>query len=461
MQPTNSFRLFRSFWHRVIIRGVHGSRIVLAASTIAATMVIAHSVWAQFPASDSNNKKPVLRSVAVVEWTGPLGKPKASRLIPVAVFADGQYMDGGLYLAQPAPLALLSGTEYVLEKSGLPQGYYDLSTAGKNDGAWFGYGAWKPIPPVVHTLQASTSTHQVGVVDNDQPHFGYDARKAAGSTSNAGTQSQSASAPPVDPDRPTLRQRPAKSSTAQNVPAVTAMPTAAGPIDPDRPHLSYGKPAEQEHTDLTQLKIGAQHLQQMAAVSDAVEREPHPYAYSWNSPDQQTAMQQKLQAMALKILDQTPLSQPTSTARKSTASARQAGRRTHTSPASVPELTNVVFKAFALTYENNPTFVYSAEATAPDTTDAGGNTTPIKRYITLIVQPDIYDDPHLVMQSVTDDQHLDAHPRMKLVDAIDANADNRAELLFELDGQSQRQFALYLVTQGAARQLFVTGPLPM
>ena len=46
---------------------------------------------------------------------------------------------------------------------------------------------------------------------------------------------------------------------------------------------------------------------------------------------------------------------------------------------------------------------------------------------------------------------------MRLVDAVDAMADNRGELLFELRGATQRQFALYRVLRGEATRIFVTG----
>jgi hypothetical protein len=46
---------------------------------------------------------------------------------------------------------------------------------------------------------------------------------------------------------------------------------------------------------------------------------------------------------------------------------------------------------------------------------------------------------------------------MRLVDAVDAMADNRGELLFELRGATQRQFALYRVLRGQAEKLFVSG----
>ncbi len=66
----------------------------------------------------------------------------------------------------------------------------------------------------------------------------------------------------------------------------------------------------------------------------------------------------------------------------------------------------------------------------------------------------------VLSKSVTDAAHLDDKPRMRLVDAVDAMADNRGELLFELRGQTQRQFALYRVLRGSAEQLFATVAMP-
>jgi hypothetical protein len=47
---------------------------------------------------------------------------------------------------------------------------------------------------------------------------------------------------------------------------------------------------------------------------------------------------------------------------------------------------------------------------------------------------------------------------MRLVDAVDAEADNRGELLFELRGATERQFALYRVLRGDATRIFLSGP---
>ena len=64
----------------------------------------------------------------------------------------------------------------------------------------------------------------------------------------------------------------------------------------------------------------------------------------------------------------------------------------------------------------------------------------------------------VLLKNVTDAAHLDDKPRMRLVDAVDAIADNRGELLFELRGATQRQFVLYRVLRGQADRLFISGP---
>jgi len=79
-----------------------------------------------------------------------------------------------------------------------------------------------------------------------------------------------------------------------------------------------------------------------------------------------------------------------------------------------------------------------------------------QKFVTLIAQPDLYGNLRVLLKSVAEVARLDETPRMSLIDAVDAMADNRAELLFELRGATQRQFALYRVLRGQAEKLFVT-----
>ena len=116
-------------------------------------------------------------------------------------------------------------------------------------------------------------------------------------------------------------------------------------------------------------------------------------------------------------------------------------------PAPAP-LIDEQFRVFELAYGSGATLVLTAHTDAPRAQ---------MKFVTLVAQPDLYGNALVLLKSVTDGAHLDETPRMRLVDAVDAMADNRGELLFELRGATQRQFALYRVLRGRAEKLFVSG----
>ncbi len=432
--------------------------IWLSASLLAAVLSAA---YAQYPGHVDTRKRagPSPRAIAVLEWTGEPGKPSASRLIPISVFDGETYQPGGLYLARPAPLALDPGTEYVLQQAGMAKGLFDVNSAQDMQGYWFGYGSWHPMAPAPkpHTLHAAKVMPEV--VDDGRPHF----KNGSSSTRpDSPSTTDSSKQAPDDPDRPVLRRRSASSaSSGESGPsfAPAGPETAIGGADPDRPHLNYGSNnptgAKFEATKLTGTPLG---LEQMIAVSDAVDRDPHPFAYSWADPGNAAKMQAQMEALAQKALAP-PAPPPGKTVTANahaakpgagTAAARR--RRKATAPAApLAVLTDEHFKAFELTYGGGATLVFSAQSTG-----AGGKT----RYVTLIAQPDFYAVAHVIFQSVTDDNHLDETPRMRLIDAVDARANNRGDLVFELRGRHDRQFAIYRVAEGQVEQVFTTGSLP-
>ena len=57
-----------------------------------------------------------------------------------------------------------------------------------------------------------------------------------------------------------------------------------------------------------------------------------------------------------------------------------------------------------------------------------------QKFVTLVAQPDLYGNMLVLLKNVTDAAHLDETPRLHLIDAVDALADNRGDLLFELRG---------------------------
>jgi hypothetical protein len=403
-----------------------------------------------------------LRAVAVLEWTGDRNHPNATRLVPISLF-DGEHLqDGALYLARPVPLALDSGTEYEVEGSGRPQGWFDIDGAREIGNDWFGFGKWKPyVPPPPKKLHPSrnppTVVHDKSE-DPDKPHF-VRRDQSTGSTANSGSTSAGktpdntqASSAPVDPDRPKLRRRPEEDKPQQQPAEAPESPTAAS--DPDRPRLAHGKPAdlkdEPKQLEITPVAIG-----QIVAVSDANSVSKESFAYEWGSPADAAEAQKELEAQAAKLLTGTKTADASASAAKKqtaathhTTTRRTVKRKVKPLEAASP-FTDVHFSAFALTYGSGPTLVMTAR-------EASGT-----RSIAVIGLQDIYGKIQVLWHSITDDEHLDVTPRMKLIDAVDPRGDGRANLLFEERNNTDRRFVLYVVGADNAEQVFATDPLPL
>ena len=428
----------------------------------------------------SKSKGPTLRATAVLEYTGDLDKPTASRLVPIAVWDGERYQPGGLYMAQPVPLTVLSGTQYVLEDAGTPKGLFDVKAAADVGGSWIAIGNYQK-PPTPEEVKLKASRQLPVIVDDSKPHF---AHVPAGDTKEvAATSSKPANnAPPVDPDRPRLHQRSGEQSGGQNTEVTNPAPpidpdrpilreptkpaaqsqqqasnngapeTVTQAVDPNRPHLEYGKPAEQIALGAPEKVIatlaGPQpNIEQMAAVSDAVTRPPHSYEYSWSSPEDEKKMQGEVEAIAQQLL---AASEPKPFGEvKKVSSQRRSKSRKAAKPATpaLPALTDEQFKAYELSYGGGATLVFSA-------TEGQGEAA---RYITLIAQPDFNGTPIVLFKQITSERDLNIVPRMKLIDALDTDADNRAELIFALENNMGRHYAIYRVANGTAEQVFSSG----
>jgi hypothetical protein len=233
------------------------SRMLPMVGAIAACgMVFAAGAWAQYPGrvTKSTKAEPVLRSVAVLEWTGEAGKPSASRLVPVVVYDGEQLNDGTIYLSRPEPLALSSGVEYELQMAGKPVGVFDLFGAGEVEGAWRGFGAWKPMSAVAaakakQAFNTSSLKAGVDIPDDDKPVLKRKHPKEPDSDSSGTAKSGTASsgdagtakstAPDADPDRPTLKRK--NSTDSGSTDSASSKPAADA--DPDRPTLKR-KPSD-------------------------------------------------------------------------------------------------------------------------------------------------------------------------------------------------------------------------
>lgn len=450
----------------------------------------------------------VTRAVGVYEWTGDLTKPTASRLIPVSLFIDGHYEDAGIYLAQPVPMALESSTLYQLQTAGVGKGFINLSYArnlraagGVNlaayDEGWFGYGKYfvpKPPKPIkitdrqgdAHVVEEAKNKEKP---DPERPTLQREDDKPGKEKKPKDVSSVSSvpSSPDEDdPDRPMLHRHDSPTPPKEAGEGVT---DTRGSVlsDPDRPQIRRGRPADSTTAEEMPRMVGLpEGLHQSAAVSDAVDRPIHDFAHSFSSPEERKDVLQQMEALARQVLADPSLaaqmanptatpdnsllklarladgtSSATPTAATTKAVSTQKGttthaRRTRSKAASKPQppaqvmLEEEQLAAYDLAYNSTPNYIFTAH------TAGTGNTL---RYVTVVAQPDTLNGMQPVMRLLTDAAHLDRVPRMRLIDAVDADASNRASLLFELRAQHGRQFALYRIYAGRATQVFLTGSM--
>jgi hypothetical protein len=224
-----------------------------------------------------------------------------------------------------------------------------------------------------------------------------------------------------------------------------------GLTDPDRPLLKRGKSSGAD-ADLVPTLMGMPpEMEQTVAVSDKKSAREHIWNYIWTNPDDEAKMKSALEEIARNALGLNPPPPPTPAPVKS-ASHKKSKTTPPAEPPPPAPLLDEQFRVFGLTYGSNATLVLSARTDTP--TNSGSSQ---QKFVTLIAQPDLYGNAQVLLKNVTDGAHLDETPRMRLIDAVDALADNRGELLFELRGATQRQFALYRILRGQAEKLFVTG----
>jgi hypothetical protein len=428
--------------------------------------------------------------------------PKEARLVPVSIYYDGDYQDAGVYLSQPTPLALRADTVYELEQAGKPEGTFTLQTASRSRDNWLAFGNYKPVPPpkpFKPNVNIALGPHggQVDEDDDDSdtpvlkrrhPDSGTATTGTAttGTTTTAGKPSQTSGSGPVgsdDPDRPTLKRHDASTTTSggsqapegsndpdrpvlHRAPASSseAKGTVAQPRssddylnpadDPARPHIRRGVFRE-SNPPLPSLLGNPANLRQTVAVSDAVHTDDHPFAHQWNDDAEHDRAQQAMQQLALAQIAawQKTVPQPPAPAQKAASPRAGSAHRRAAAPAAKPAdpFVAVQFAAFDLAYQDEPTYVFCAQTAATDRSQV---------FVAVVARPDIYGNLAVVFSSMTSGMELELTPRYRLVDAVDANGDGRAELLMESRNLDGRRFVLLDVYRGQAQKVFETGLLP-
>jgi hypothetical protein len=221
-------------------------------------------------------------------------------------------------------------------------------------------------------------------------------------------------------------------------------------------------------------------LDAIVAVSDAKDRAPHDYTYKFASGTERAAALQSLEAMAQAVLANPALATDaletthapappaapakpapakatathSATAAHPTTAAARARAKAAADAAAVaknalPILADEQMAAFQLYYSAPISYTFTARTPATATTP--------ERYVTVIATTDAEGKIIPGFRSVTDAAHLDRIPRYRLIDAVDADGSNRAELLMELRAQHTRQFALYRLLGNKPDQVFLSG----
>jgi hypothetical protein len=123
-------------------------------------------------------------------------------------------------------------------------------------------------------------------------------------------------------------------------------------------------------------------------------------------------------------------------------------------------------RAVDLDYSNAPYIVFTGRidptiaATPPKTKAAAQATTPPMMatfYVTLVARVNYQGELNKLMTVTADSTHLDLNPRLDLIDAVDADGDNRAELLFRKTTDTGASYVIYRMTPFQMTQVFEGG----
>ena len=438
------------------------------------------------------------RAIGVVEFLPGGGM----RLVPIALWIDGHYYDASLYGANPAPMALEPETVYEAQSLGEPTGIFTITMPKQVNGNWVADGTWRPESPMDAKLAAQAakdaalkaqSAKSAAVMTSNEDDSRPVLKRAPGSSSSS---TDSAPPPPAtnnDPDRPVMKkpaadssskptmgpsdEPPAPASTAKkqttvddgdpdrpvmkrkapaaptsdsgstdNGPAaITQAAASSNDSDPNRPVLSRNKPTKSAtaaaaesasaKTDMAYPK-GAKAARAYPAISDAGHYESRPLLYSLTSGERQIQEQQMLKLAMAEI-------------------RAFAAKRNGPPIPKTAAITDYDVRAFDLEFSSSPTVVLTAKL--PVAPAKGQRDTGFNYFVSIVARVDINDQAQKIFVSVTDSTHLDAFPRMELIDAVDADANGRGDLLFRQYSDSGITYGLYRVSPYQIEKIFEGG----
>jgi len=447
---------------------------------------------AQGPAASAKRAKRGPRAIAVLEFLPGGGM----RLVPVALWIDGKYYDASLYGSNPEPMAVEPQTVYEAQSFGEPTGTFTITQPRQVNGNWVADGSWRPHLAMDEQLSAKAAKDAANKpkaepgksvftdgADDSRPVL----KRAPGSGGDSG-----ASAPPAqsttssDPDRPTMKRpspesssKPADgasggtSSTAKSQPqaddndpnrpvmkrpptstsssesatpgsgstTITQSAAASDDNDPNRPVLSRSKvpkkPADADRSSPRNdvpVTAGMKGAKAYPAISDAGDYRGRPLLYSMSPGERQSQEQQVLKLAMDEI-------------------RAFAAKRNGPAVPKTAAFTDYDVRAFDLDYSSSPTIVLTAKLPVA----AAKGSASFSYFVALVAKVDISDQAQKIFSSVTDSRHLDAYPRMELIDALDADANGRGDLLFRQYSDTGISYGLYRVSPYQIEKIFEGG----
>lgn len=452
------------------------------------------------------------RAVGVLQMTA---NGRAS-LVPIAILINGKFWDASAYKADPVPMSLDSGTVYEAERAGNSLGLFTISSAlHRNSSApgalstWIGTGAWRPNGSEPETKAAKAEAVPVGIDTSEgPPRLTRDPSakdkppdSAAPSSGNAPAGSSApASAPKSNGPSGSSDEPPrlSKPSSAPEPPADSGpgaksagpdseakpddakaglskaddranVPTSdSGASEANRPRLRRGKPpevvadedvpgyskvgAKSASTDLSKTPVATQgDVQLIPAISDARGPEIHSFVFQWLKGEEDDRRKQMTDLAKEQLRGYIA-------GRAKAATSATTGR---SGPAKLtvkePILENVHMIAYDLWLSNQPVMILTAEGhKAPAAPGAAHSEveSEMQYSMVLVAYPDIYGNLRKLHVGITDKFHLDMTPRLELIDALDADGDNRGELLFRETSDQGTGWVIYRPTADKLWKMF-------
>lgn len=324
-----------------------------------------------------------IRALAVISLPAASAAKQSPYLEPVVILVDGKFYDASGYMATPRPLALDRGTVYEALNNGEAAGFFTVQAARQDKGFWYGTGEWLSAAQIT-AAKAEQRERTLTLADDGPPVLRKPKPDEKPQTS---APAPSARRPLADdPERPTLRRGSGQQARAESAP-------------PDAP---LAAPAAGTRAGAT-----------LIAVSDPNGTgETRSFLFPWGKEEQQMLKRAMMALAEVELVKHWAARAP-----------KHAPR---------PKLISAEVAAFDLDLDNSAELVL----TGRDNRSA---------MITLAARVDVHQQPRKMMASITDRAHLDAVPDLQLVGAVDADGDNKGDLLFRLVSDSGYEYALYRV----------------